>query len=43
MKKFSKEFNGYNKREVNEFLNDVLLIEGVKTARLIAVEWYYVC
>ena len=25
MKKFSKEFNGYNKREVNEFLNDVIV------------------
>ena len=25
MKKFSKEFNGYNKQEVNEFLNDVII------------------
>lgn len=24
MKKFSKEFNGYNKNEVNSFLNDVI-------------------
>ena len=24
MKKFSKEFNGYNKQEVNDFLNDVI-------------------
>ena len=24
MKKFSKEFNGYNKREVNEFLTEVI-------------------
>lgn len=24
MKKFSKEFNGYNKQEVNNFLNDVI-------------------
>lgn len=24
MKKFSKEFNGYNKQEVNQFLNDVI-------------------
>ena len=25
MRKFSKEFNGYNKREVNAFLNDVIV------------------
>lgn len=25
MKKFSKEFNGYNKQEVNDFLNDVIV------------------
>ena len=25
MKKFSKEFNGYNKQEVNAFLNDVIV------------------
>ena len=25
MKKFSKEFNGYNKSEVNKFLNDVIV------------------
>ena len=25
MKKFSKEFNGYNKNEVNTFLNDVIV------------------
>ena len=25
MKKFSKEFNGYNKEEVNAFLNDVII------------------
>ena len=25
MKKFSKEFNGYNKEEVNKFLNDVIV------------------
>ena len=25
MKKFSKEFNGYNKEEVNDFLNNVII------------------
>lgn len=25
MKKFSKELNGYNKQEVNQFLNDVII------------------
>lgn len=31
MKKFSKEFNGYNKEEVNDFLNEVI----VQTERLL--------
>lgn len=31
MKKFSKEFNGYNKDEVNDFLNEVI----VQTERLL--------
>ena len=31
MKKFSKEFNGYNKEEVNDFVNEVI----VQTERLI--------
>lgn len=32
MKKFSKEFNGYNKNEVNDFLNDVI----TQTEKLLA-------
>jgi len=31
MKKFSKEFNGYNKEEVNDFVNEVIM----QTERLI--------